>query len=411
MRVLMLNAFHWLKGGVERTVFDETAWLERAGHEVGHFAIRDARNVPSRFAEHFAPAADYSETTPAWRQLSQLSRALWSEPAERALAGLLAAWRPDVAHVHAPSRYLTPSVIQGLERAGIPTVMTLHDFKPWCTNRVLFARGAMCVRCKGGHHWHAVTTGCVQRSRLKSLVGAIEAYDHDRRAAYRPVRLWIAPSRFVREQSVELGADAARVRVLAHGVEQAAATGGPVADRYPAGLPERFALYAGRLSDEKGVRLLPALARAIAPVPLVVAGGGPLAAWLGEQAGGGELRLLGHLETGVLAAARARAAVVVVPSLFPETFGYAVAEAQLDGRAVVGSRIGALSELLEHEVTGLLVPPGDATALIAATRRALAEPASSARWGEAARARALAAFAPDTHTRGLLAIYEEAARG
>ena len=405
MRVLMLNAFHWLKGGVERTVFDETAWLERAGHEVAHFAIRDPHNLTSPFADHFAPAADYSETTPAWRQLAQLPRAIWSAPAARALAGLLRAWRPDVAHVHAPSRYLTPSVIEGLERARVPVVMTLHDFKPWCTNRVLFARGEMCVRCKGGHHWHAVAVGCVQRSRLKSLVGAIEAYDHDRRGAYRPVRRWIAPSRFVGEQSVALGADAARVRLLAHGVEAPV----PGAAGVPE-LPERFALYAGRLSEEKGVRLLPALARGITPTPLVVAGGGPLAGWLADQANAG-VRLLGHLGPHVLAAVRARAGAVVVPSLFPETFGYAVAEAQLDARAVIASRIGALGELVEHEVTGLLVPPGDDAALVAAARQTLAEPERARGWGEAARARARQAFDPGTHARGLIAIYEEARRG
>jgi glycosyltransferase involved in cell wall biosynthesis len=406
MRVLMLNAFHWLKGGVERTVFDETAWLERAGHEVAHFAIRDPRNRPSPFANHFAPEADYSETTPAWRQLSQLPRAIWSTPAERALAGLLRAWRPDVAHVHAPSRYLTPSVIAGLERERVPVVMTLHDFKPWCTNRVLYARGAPCVRCRGGQHWHAVAVGCVQHSRLKSLVGALEAYDHDRRGAYRPVRRWIAPSRFVGEQSVALGADAARVRVLAHGVEAAV----PAESRAVPELPERFVLYFGRLSEEKGVHLLPALARGIAPVPLVVAGGGPVAGWLAEQAIPG-IRMLGHLETQVLAAVRARASAVVVPSLFPETFGYAVAEAQLDARAVIASHIGALAELVEHEVTGLLVPPGDEGALIAAARRTLAEPERARRWGDAARARSLAAFDPGAHTRGLIAIYEEALRG
>jgi glycosyltransferase involved in cell wall biosynthesis len=408
MRVLMLNAFHWLKGGVERTVFDETTWLERAGHEVAHFAIRDPRNVPSAFADHFAPAADYSETTPAWRQLAQLPRAIWSAPAERALAGLLRAWRPDVAHVHAPSRYLTPSVIGGLERAGVPVVMTLHDFKPWCTNRVLFARGAVCVRCKGGRHWHAVAVGCVHHSRLKSLVGALEAYDHDRRGAYRPVRRWVAPSRFVRDQSVALGADAARVVVLGHGVEApaAATTGVPE-------LPGRFALYAGRLSEEKGVRLLPALALGLAPTPLLVAGGGPLAAWLAEQAAraGTGLRLLGHLEPDALASVRRRAAAVVVPSLFPETFGYAVAEAQLDACVAVASRIGALTELVEHEVTGLLVPPGDAAALLEATRRALDDAARARRWGEAAQARAREAFDPAVHTRGLTAIYEEAMRG
>jgi hypothetical protein len=78
MRVLMVNAFHWLKGGVERTLFDETRWLEAAGHEVAHFATADPRNLPSRFSRHFAPAADFSEDVPAWRQLPQLPRSIWS---------------------------------------------------------------------------------------------------------------------------------------------------------------------------------------------------------------------------------------------------------------------------------------------------------------------------------------------
>jgi glycosyltransferase involved in cell wall biosynthesis len=403
MRVLMLNAFYWMKGGVERTMFDETRWLEAAGNAVAHFATADPRNRPSPFARHFAPAADFGEDAPAWRQLPQLARAVWSAPAARALAGLLAEWRPDVAHVHAPSRYLTPSVIAELERAGVPTVMTLHDFKPWCTNRLLFARGAVCERCRGGRHWHAATTGCVQHSHLKSAVGAAEAYAHDRRGAYRSIRCWIAPSEFVRAKVTELGADAARLRVLSHGVEPAAATPATTT-----ALPERFALYAGRLSEEKGVRALPALALAIEPVPLLVAGGGPLEDELGRSAAG-NLRLLGHLRDSALATVRARASVVIVPSLFPETFGYAVAEAQLDGRAVVASRIGALTELVTHEVTGLLVPPGDAAALAGATKRALSDAAARG-WGEAAQARARSAFAPAAHVQGLVRLYEEAMR-
>jgi len=396
----MVNAFFHLKGGVERTMFDETRWLESAGHEVGHFATADPRNRPSPLARHFAPAADFGEETPAWRQIPQLPRAIWSEPAARALRGLLAEWRPDIAHVHAPSRYLTPSVIAELGRQRVPVVMTLHDFKPWCTNRVLFARGEPCERCRGGHHWHATAVGCVQRSRAKSFVGSLEAYDHDRRGAYRPVRLWIAPSQFVRDKAEDLGGIGAHTRVVGHGVERAAAAPPPE-------LPGEFALYAGRLSEEKGVLALPAVARAIAPVPLLVAGGGPLAGRLSEA---GNLRLLGHLDEQTLAAVRACATAVLVPSRFPETFGYAVAEAQLDGRPVVASRIGALPELIEHERDGLLVPPGDTPALIAATRRALGD-ARAREWGERARTKAEASFAPARHTQGLLAVYEEAMRG
>ncbi|MFM7232009.1 MAG: glycosyltransferase family 4 protein [bacterium] len=404
MRVLMLNAFLWLKGGVERTVFDETRWLEAAGHEVAHFATQDPRNQPSPFARHFAPPADFGADVPAWRQLSLLPHTVWSRPAARALAGLLAEWRPDVAHVHAPSRHLTPSVIEELTRQRVPVVMTSHDWKPWCTNRLLYAHGRFCDRCRGGHHVQAVLTGCVQGSRAKSVIGAYEAYTHDRRDAYGAVRTFIAPSRYSRDMAVHMGADPARFVVLGHGVDTIAQgdwTGDP--------LPERYALFVGRLSDEKGIAVLPEVARRIAPVPLWVVGDGPSAPWLRAHAPA-NLRMLGRVTNPPLAALRTRATVAVVPSTFPETFGYTVAEAMLDARPLVASRIGAVPELVEHEVSGLLVPPGDGAACGDAVRRALDSPADAARWAQAARARLTTDFTPERHLNGLLAVYESAIR-
>lgn len=402
-RVLLVNAFHWPKGGVERTYFDESRWLADAGCEVAHFATRDPRNVPSPTAEFFAPPADYGEGASVASQIAQLPRAIWSAPAAAAMTRLIAAWRPTIAHLHAPSRYLTPSVLRPLERAGVPVVMTLHDFKPWCTNRLLLAHGRPCERCRGGAHWHALATGCVQGSRAKSAVGMVEAYVHDTVHAYRAVRRWIAPSRFVADKAREFGVDAASLRVLGHGVQAAAPA------TKPAGAPPRYALFAGRLSAEKGVALLPAVAAAIAPVPLVVAGDGPLASWLGAN-GGATVQRLGRVDDATLAAWRAGADVFVAPSLFVEHFGYSVAEALLDARPVVASRIGALPELVEHETTGLLVPPGDAAVLAAAVRRALTD-ADAARWGEAGRERVSRVADPAEHVRGLLAIYAEAANG
>ncbi len=282
----------------------------------------------------------------------------------------------------------------------------MHDFKPWCTNRQLFALGAPCERCHGGAHWHAFATGCVQGSRMKSAIAAIEAYAHDAIDAYRNVRLWIAPSRFVADKAASLGADARHVRVLPHGLEPPPTLGDGAAGGAHAAPGEPYVLAFGRLSQEKGVHLLPAVARAIAPTPLAVAGAGPLEAALRRERPA-NLALLGRMDDGQLAPLRAHAAAVLVPSLFPETFGYSVAEALLDGRAVVASRIGALPELIEHEASGLLVPPGDADALIAATRRALSD-AAAPRWGAAARARTLALTEPRRHVEGLLAIYREA---
>ena len=410
MRVLLINAFHYLRGGVERTYLDESRWLSAAGHEVLHFATRDPRNGFSPTARHFAPPAEFGESATAGRRLAQLPHALWSFPAARAMAGLLREIRPDVAHVHAPSRYLTPAVLRPLERAGIPVVMTLHDFKPWCTNRLFFAHGEPCERCRGGRHWHAPATGCVQDSRLRSAVAAAEAYLHDAVGAYRPVRRWIAPSRFVLEKAVAHGLARETLRLLPHGVETggAPAAGGVQGPRPPTAPPgQPFVLFAGRLSIEKGVRLLPALAMRLAPTPVLVAGDGPLRAWLEDAAPATpNLRLCGHLEGPAFAALRAAAAVVVMPSLFFETFCYAAAEALLDRRPVVASAIGAIPELVEHEVTGLLVPPGDPHALAEAVRRALGEPAA-ADWAAAGYERVRTLGEPRRHLDGLLDIYRE----
>jgi glycosyltransferase involved in cell wall biosynthesis len=400
MKVLLVNAFHHPRGGVERTYLDESRWLAGTGHEVAHFAVRHPRNLPSPTAAQFAPAAEFGEGTGTARLLAQLPRALWSAPAEHAMEGLLAAFRPDVAHLHAPSRYLTPSVLRPLERAGVPMVMTLHDFKPWCTNRILFARGAPCQRCGGGRHWQALATGCVQDSRAKSAVGMLEAYLHDALGAYRAVRRWIAPSRFALERAASLGAPRERLRLLPHALESptaGATAGAPLTDA-------PFALFAGRLSAEKGAGLLPALAREL-PVPLLVAGEGPLADRIAREAPS-NLRLVGQLAPAELAALRSRA-VAVMPSLSEETFGYTAAEALLDARPVVASDRGALPELVRHEVTGLTAPPDDPRAFAAAVRRAL-EDGRARGWGEAGREQVLAHHSAPRHLEGLLAIYEEA---
>ena len=417
MRILLVNAFHYLKGGVERTYLDESRWLRAAGHDVAHLAIHDSRNLESPTSARFAPAADYGEGAPALKQLALLPRVIWSAPAARSMESVVEEFEPDVAHLHAPSRYLTPSVLRPLERAKVPTVMTLHDFKPWCTNRILFAHGRPCERCKGGEHWHAFAVGCVQDSHIKSAIGTIEAYTHQAMHAYRHVKKWIAPSQFVNDKAIEFGVPANQLRVLPHGVEAPMREPGgevesddePVSSE-PSPAKGPYVLFSGRLSIEKGVLLLPEIAKAIAPTPLLIAGEGPLASMLkrAQSSDAPNLRVLGHLADSVLAEHRRHAAAVVVPSLFYEHFCYAAAEALLDERPVVAARIGAIPELIEHEVTGQLATPGDAAALARGLRRAL-DDAAAWRWAKHGAERVRERSEPAKHLSGLISIYEEAA--
>ena len=81
--------------------------------------------------------------------------------------------------------------------------------------------------------------------------------------------------------------------------------------------------------------------------------------------------------------------VGLAPSIWSDPCPTVVMEAMATGRPVVASRIGGLIDLVCHEETGLLVPPGDATALRLAIERLINAPDLRARMGQAAKRRVL----------------------
>jgi glycosyltransferase involved in cell wall biosynthesis len=158
-------------------------------------------------------------------------------------------------------------------------------------------------------------------------------------------------------------------------------------------------LYAGRLSEEKGVLELVEAARGL---PLVVAGDGPL-----RDRVPGALGFVPHDE---LLGLYGHAAVVVCPSR-REGFGVACAEAMAQGRPVVACAVGGLLDLVVDGETGLLVPPRDVPALRAALERLLADPELRERLGQAGRERARASFSWEQATALTLRAYEDALSG
>ncbi len=171
-------------------------------------------------------------------------------------------------------------------------------------------------------------------------------------------------------------------------------------------------VFAGRLVEEKGLDLL---LRALVRIPeacLEVAGDGPMRArWEGLAADLGlraRVKFLGRLETPELLALYARAAVVCVPTLCPETFGYAAAEPMAMERAVVVTPHGALRELAEED-RGYLATSGSAEDLTQALVSALADDAERARRAANARVHALRWFQMASVGEQYLQVYRDAA--
>jgi glycosyltransferase involved in cell wall biosynthesis len=393
--ILLLHNRYRVPGGEERAV-EDLAWLIR--HELGEAAeIHD-------------------------RDSAALGRA-------RAAAGLLrGGLDPDevatavrrtgarVVHAHNVQPSLGWRALAAARAAGARVVLHLHNYRLVCAVGTCFTRGADCTRCHGRNTWPGVRLNCRGGSRAESLAyGAGLALWQRRIAASADA--FVVPSAFALHRLEGLGAPlGGRARVIAS-VQRTFAERSTAAQG-------TYALYAGRLTAEKGVADAIAACR-LAGVPLVIAGEGPddtaLRAAAREGPDGAalraaaregaapsraaasdaapEVRFTGRVEAAELARLRAGAALALVPSRYEEILPLAALEAMAAGLPVVASRSGGLAEIVPPAG---LHPPGDVAA--AAERiRALYRDAAA---GDAALEVARERTAPSVVAAALRAVYD-----
>ncbi len=177
----------------------------------------------------------------------------------------------------------------------------------------------------------------------------------------------------------------------------------------------------GRLNVTKGFhRLVDAVAPILLAEPtrsLELVGGGSIYAELSESlarlplASRERVHIQGPLDSAAVAQKMASAAIVVVPSLYPEAFGIVGIEAMMSQKAVVASDVGGISDWLHHERTGFLVSPDNTAEMGARIQQLLANGALRRQLGQEARAIAQQKFIRLRHVDSLSNIYAESRRG
>jgi glycosyltransferase involved in cell wall biosynthesis len=392
--VMFLHNRYRSTGGEERAVAD-LMWLVR---------------------EHLGEPAELLERDSASLGRGQAAAGLLRgglDPAQ--VTAVVRASGARVVHAHNLQPALGWRALAAAREAGARVVLHLHQYRLVCAIGVCFTRGAECTRCHGRDTLPGVRLNCRSSVPEALAYGASLALWQQRLVAQADAV--IVPSTFARERLRELGAplDWGRVHVLPPPLREPAGDGewgagsgasapgaarvaGVLGGALPTEVPATpYALVASRLAPEKGVDVAIDACR-IAGMPLVVAGDGPQRAALVRRAGDGEVRFAGHVGDAELAGLRAGAAIALAPSRSAETFGLAVAEALAAGLPVVGSRVGALPELLEEQA---LVPAGDAQALAAAIARIAGDRAA----GERGRERVRSLCAPEVVAKALGELY------
>jgi len=394
-RVLVVHNRYQQPGGEDVAFEAEAALLEAHGHPVDRLEFSNDDIPPDR----------------SLRTTLQLTLdTIWSRSAARTVAERARHFRADIVHFHNTLPLVSPAAFRAARHTGAAVVASLHNYRAACPSATIFRDGHRCTDCVGKLlPWPGILHACYRDSRPQTAVVAAMLTTHRlRRTFARDVDLFLTPSEATRAIVAEhLPPD----RILVKPNFTADPGAGLPPDPSAVAPPDTF-LYVGRLTVEKGVpTLLDAwsTARGTPPAPLTIVGDGPLRPQVERAAAANPyLSYLGQVDRPTLLRQLRRAHALVIPSLWDEPFGLVAIEAYAASLPVIAARTGALPEIVEDGVTGLLVSPGSADDLSRAATRLVAQPDLAGEMASAARARYEARYTPEANYDLLATAYHEA---
>lgn len=400
--ILQINKFHYICGGADRYYFNLSELLRKKGHRVVNFSMKDERNEPSEWSDYFVGNIDISKTHFDLAGLRKAARIIYSLESKRKIEQLIKDIQPDIAHIHNIYHQISPSILPVLKKYNIPVVMNLHDYKLISPNYKFLCRGKICEHKR--KYYREIFHKSIKDSYIASSWCVLETVIHNVLNIYKNnIDLYLAPSEFIKNKFVEYGFEPDKIKVLPYALDT---------DKY-GNLPnktvaQRYILYLGRLSEEKGIEvLIEAMKNIKNKVLLKIVGEGSLLDDLKrkkELEGLDNIEFVGFQSGDKLKQIISDSEFVVVPSVWYENSPLVIYEAMALGKTVIGSRIGGIPELIKEGVTGLLFEAGDSRELATKIDYLLDNDKVLTRMGEAAKVESLR-FGFDKHYEKIMEVY------
>lgn len=427
MKILLVNKFHYRKGGAETYYLTVGSELERMGHEVAYFSMKHPNNLPCKWDRYFVTQREYNDVKNPLSAARDGIALIYSPEAKRNFQALCEEFRPDVVHLNNVHRQITLSILDApyLKEHHVPVFYTAHDYVTVCPGYLMLdGEGRVCDAClEDGKYRHCIENRCVKGSRAKSALAALEASFNRSHHSNERIDRVIAPSRFMRSKLIEGGWPEGKVLALQNFADdailaRASGVAGDVTDR-----ESPYLLFFGRLSAEKGVDVLLRAFDAAAPLlprdmRLIVVGDGPDAAEFRELAASLDsaprIEFAGYQTGDALQTYVERASLAIASSRCRENMPYSIVEAFAAGTPVVGTRIGGIPELVADGVTGFACEPGDVATMADAMVRgaeAFLDAPVYVRMQESCRAYVRENCSRDKFMDQLVELYEEAVNG
>lgn len=385
MRILLVHNYYQQPGGEDVVFAGEQQLLRNCGHEV---------------LTYQADNHELSELHPVRAAVETV----WSVPAYHKFMQVLKAARPDVVHFHNTFMRISPAAYYACRKVNVPVVQTLHNYRLLCLASTFYRAGHVCEACLQQRVPIAgIRHACYRQSRSQSTIVAAMLATHQWLDTWKDkVDVYIALTDFARRKFIEGGLPAEKIVLKPNFID---------IDPGERTIVGTYALFVGRLTEEKGIRLLVEAWSAIGEIPLKIVGDGPLYDEIAAKAQccpHHSIEVMGRQNHQTIWALMKEAAFLIFPSGWYEGLPMTIIEAYACGLPVLTTNLGSMAEIVKHGVTGLHFPAGDSCRLAEQVRWAWAHPEEMAVMGRQARAYYGQHYTAQHSYERLIQIYQRA---
>jgi glycosyltransferase involved in cell wall biosynthesis len=411
LKILTVNRNYFITGGPEKYMF--SLMESMADQEFVPFCVKFSQNNETPYGKYFLDPPGGADNV--YVQTFKMSVAqkikfglnmVYYREARRKLEKLIADSKPDVAFF-LNAVHFTDSIIDACRTFGLPIVWRLSDFNKVCANYLLYRDGQVCEDClRNGLH-KAIVNRCggYQRSRAVAAIKTTAMWLSRIRHAYDHVNYFITPTEFTRQKMIEGGFAPDKIVHIPTFI---------ALDKIPSDPhPEKPGiLYVGRLSPEKGVEILlnsfALMKNKSAILTIVGDTTGDYAQKLIKSIRNEDksrVTFLGFKNQQEIHKLYGQHSVFVVPSQCYDNLPNVILEGMAHRRPAIVSRLGGLTETVEHNVTGFHFDPGNAQDLADKIDRMLDDPAKAEEMGISAYEYVKSNNSPQQHIASIEALF------
>jgi len=406
MKVLFINNFFASYGGAESTMYDQASILKENGHEVFFFATNKKPYFEENYEySHFFPEyTDYRSLT-KFDTLKYLLKPFCNSEAKNKLNAYLDEIKPDIVHCHNIYYHLSSSVIEPCKKRNIPVVMSLNDPRLMCpSGTLMYKNKTYCHKelCLSGNIFHCLLNKCKDNNLKASFIATAENLYNKITGYYNLIDIFLCPSHAMRNLAVNSEINPDKLFVLNSFIKES------FLNITPQYRDNGYFLYIGRLSKEKGINYLIEAISKLPDIKLHIVGKGSEEKKLMElcsELNAANVSFKGFLSDKEVEQEYKNCIATILPCNWFETFGLTVVESFAYGKPVIASKIGAIPELVENNLNGIVFQPGNVEELTSAINKLYTERKLAVEMGKRNREKAVKLYSIDTHYKNLINIY------